>query len=428
MRAVTALLLAFLSLTPVARAAFHVMQVEEIIGSLNGNTSAQAIQLRMRSSGQNQVQFSSVWAWDAAGLNRVLLFDIGTSVTNSASGARILLASSAFTSTMIAGGASTFTPDFTLASNIPFPYLNAGRLTFEDDSGNTATAGTIYWSVAWGGASYTGSVTGSTQNDADGNFGKFGLGLREPGIFAPGLIFTGAATAASTNNAADYAYTTGSTPGSVTVTKNSGTAFTVVPEPDSAALLAAGVLGLGAFAFARRRGLGSLQKPLLLLLACAAPLLFATAAETAPKPDRLLLTTTLAAEDFWEHEPAKAWTAGEVTLLEEMAASSESPVIRIRATKLLIDLAGGGRATAKDTPIVAAGFRYLEQHLKDPAIIRFLAAPRMTHYTVSRQTDGSSWFLLETVQSPNSGGLNFRWDAEKKQIELAKSWGSLAEK
>jgi hypothetical protein len=38
-----------------------------------------------------------------------------------------------------------------------------------------------------------------------------------------------------------------------TVTKNDGTAFTVVPEPGSSALLAGGALALVGFAVARRR-------------------------------------------------------------------------------------------------------------------------------------------------------------------------------
>src|SRR4051794_10041584 len=235
MRFVVTLLLASVALASSARASFHVMQVEQIIGSLNGNTSAQAIQLRLRAAGQSQVSNARLWAWDANGQNRVLLLDIASNVSNGFAGDRILLTTSGFTSTMIAGGAATFVPDFTLANNIPFTYLNAGRITFEDDSG------TIYWSVAWGGASYTGSVTGVTQNDADGNFGKFGSAL--PGGFR-GFVFTGAATAVSTNNAADYAISGSPT----TVTKNNGTTFTVVPEPSGIVLLAASALGLGALA------------------------------------------------------------------------------------------------------------------------------------------------------------------------------------
>ncbi len=227
-----AVLLAVIGLQAQAWAAFHVMQVEQVL-SLNGNPGAQAIQLRLRSAGQNLVANSKLWAWNATGTGRVLVLDIASNASNSASGARILFATSAFTSAMIGAGVTTFTPDFTLANAIPAGYLAAGRLTFEDDGGSVATAGTIYWSVSWGGAAYTGSNTGSTQNDADGNFGPpYALGLPTTG--AHGIRFTGTSSAPSTTNAANYALA--SNP--ATVTKNNGTAFTIpsqltVPDPGS---------------------------------------------------------------------------------------------------------------------------------------------------------------------------------------------------
>lgn len=203
--------------------AFHVMQIEQVIGGLNGNSSAQAIQLRLRSLGQNQVQFASLWAADAAGANRILLLNIASPVSNSAAGAHILLTTSAFNSAMIAGGATTFTSDFTLSNSIPSSYLNAGRLTFEDDGGSTASPGTIYWSLSWGGSSYTGSNTGDFTNDSNGNFGPaFGSAL--PTSILQGVNFTGTAAAGSNTNLADYAFTASP----ATVTKNSGTSFTVV--------------------------------------------------------------------------------------------------------------------------------------------------------------------------------------------------------
>src|SRR4051794_29871869 len=119
MRFLPGLFLAVAAFVPSAHAAFHVMQVEEVIGSINGNTSAQAIQLRLRSGGQSVVSNAKLWAWDANGANRVLLLDITTNVSNSAAGARILLTTSGFTSAMVSGGATAFVPDFTLANNIP---------------------------------------------------------------------------------------------------------------------------------------------------------------------------------------------------------------------------------------------------------------------------------------------------------------------
>jgi hypothetical protein len=250
------ILLTFAFVAASSPAAFHVMQIEEIIGSINGNTSAQAIQLRLRNSGQNLVSNAKLWAWDATGSNRVLLLDIASNVTNSASGARILLATSGFDSTMIAGGATTFSPDFVLANIIPSTYLTAGRITFEDDGGSPTTAGTIYWSVSWGGGSYTGGTTGSTTNDTDGDFGPAESSPLArgslAGSFSPGLLFTGAAGALSTNNLADYAPVNVAY-GGATVTRNNGASFAVVPEPGSTALIGAGALFLGGFAYFRRR-------------------------------------------------------------------------------------------------------------------------------------------------------------------------------
>ncbi len=208
-------------LASTAFATFHLMQIEQVIGSVNGNTSAQAIQLRMRSPGQNFVSQASVWAADAAGGNRVLLLNIASDVTVSTSGSRILLATSAFTTAMQASQPS-FTPDFTLATPIPASYLAAGRLTFEQDGGTVATPGTIIWSLSWGGSSYTGSNIGSTNNDVDGNFGPpFGSAL--PSTGGKGVLFSGAATAASTTNLANYVFSADP----ATVSKNNGTSFSL---------------------------------------------------------------------------------------------------------------------------------------------------------------------------------------------------------
>jgi hypothetical protein len=201
-----------------ALGAFHVMQIEQVIGGVNGDTSAQAIQLRMRSAGQSVVSLASLWAADATGANRVLLLNINSNVTNSATGSRVLLTTSGFAN-YIAG---SFTPDFTLTNPIPSSYLSAGRLTFEDDGGNASTPGTIYWSLSWGGAGYTGPTTGDPTNDSNSNFGpSFGSALTSLNLQS--LIFSGAATAGSTSNSADYALS--SSP--ATFTKNSGAAFSL---------------------------------------------------------------------------------------------------------------------------------------------------------------------------------------------------------
>lgn len=195
---------------------FHLMQIEQVIGGVNGDTSKQAIQLRMRSSFQNLVSFSRIRAFDAAGNNPVLVIDMTTDVANFSSGDRVLITSAGFA----ASTTPACVPDFVMANPIPASYMTAGRLTFEDDGG------TIYWSLSWGGAGYTGSTTGALTNDGDGNFGP-SFGGPCPSTTTQAVRFTGTAAAASTTNLADYALTTGA----AVFTNNARNTFTVVAGP-----------------------------------------------------------------------------------------------------------------------------------------------------------------------------------------------------
>lgn len=180
-----------------AEASFHFMQIEQVIGGVNGDTSAQAIQLRMRSVGQNLVAQSRMRVFDATGSNPILLIDMTTNVVSGA-GRRILIASPNFS--LYSSPAAV--PDFTMTNLIPPSYLAAGSLTFEDD------IGTVYWRLSWGGAGYTGSHAGSFANDSDGNFGP-GVSFPLPSTSLQALQFTGASNALSTNNAAQYVVTAG---------------------------------------------------------------------------------------------------------------------------------------------------------------------------------------------------------------------------
>lgn len=179
-----------------ASAVFHLMQIEQVIGGVCGDATIQAVQLRMRASNQNLVAGTRLVAYDAEGANPVVLVTFPDDVANGAAGARILSISSEY------GSQYGPSPDFTLTNLIPASYLPAGRLTFED------SGGLIYWSLAWGGAAYTGPTTGEIDNDDDGDFGPPWDG-QLPSSSGRALQFQGAFGDLSTTNAADYALTAG---------------------------------------------------------------------------------------------------------------------------------------------------------------------------------------------------------------------------
>ena len=206
-------LAAFLTLSALAApafASFHLMQIEEAAGGMCDHTDQQAVQLRMRSGGQNLVSGKQLVAYDANGANPVVLITFPSNVATATAGSRILVASSTFAS------AQGITPDFVMTNTIPASYLPAGRLAFQ-------SSGSILWSLSWGGAAYTGSTTGTLDNDADGIFGPSWPGAL-PSDTDLALLFPGAASALSTNNAADYSLS----PGEAIFTRNNGSAFMVV--------------------------------------------------------------------------------------------------------------------------------------------------------------------------------------------------------
>ncbi|MEK6642841.1 MAG: thrombospondin type 3 repeat-containing protein [Planctomycetota bacterium] len=129
-------------------------------------------------------------------MNPIVIIDFATNVTNDSQGDRIFIVSTNMGEVVVPPLSTTGATDFTMTNLIPPTYFAAGSLTFEDDSG------LVYWRVSWGGGGYTGSTTGSTTNDADGNFGVFPNALPTTG--AQSLKFTGASSAQSTTNAADY--------------------------------------------------------------------------------------------------------------------------------------------------------------------------------------------------------------------------------
>jgi len=190
-------------------ASFHLMQIEQVIGGVNGDKTAQAVQLRMRSTPENLVSGCQLIAFDAAGNNPITLATFSSGVSNGAVGSRILITTASFAS----HETSPITSDFTMTA-IPASYLAAGRLAYLNPA---FLSGGILWSVSWGGASYTGPNTGLIVNDADGNFAPPFAGVLPSGSTSA-LLFPGLASALSTNNAADYMVTAGT----ATFTNNAG--------------------------------------------------------------------------------------------------------------------------------------------------------------------------------------------------------------
>jgi len=196
-----------------AYATFHNMQIEQVIGGVDGDNTVQAIQLRMRSSFQNLVQNSRLVAWDAAGANPVVISTPASSVPNQGAGVRVLIASASFASAT----SPAASPDFTMDNLIPASYLAAGSLTFENSAGSI-----VYWRLSFGGGSYTGSNSGSTTNDLDGDFGPPFAGPL-PSSDTQAVRFQGSGTAMSTTNEADYSLTGGD----AVFRNNAGQSFTV---------------------------------------------------------------------------------------------------------------------------------------------------------------------------------------------------------
>ncbi len=204
--------------TSPAGAAFHLIQIEQVIGGVNGDTTAQAVQLRTRvMSTETVMSAAKLWVRDAAGENPILLIDFMSDVANGELGARILIASENFLNYLD----PSITPDFTMTSLIPESYLAAGTLTFEDNAGNL-----IVWRLCWGGDNYTGPTDASTFNDADGDVAPPWTGsLPADGLQA--VQFQGAAGDLSTTNADDYALTKGA----AVFTNNAGDSATVTAPP-----------------------------------------------------------------------------------------------------------------------------------------------------------------------------------------------------
>jgi hypothetical protein len=199
-----------------AAAAQEQLQIEQVIGGIEGVPTAQAIQLRMRHNNQGGVSAMRIRAWDATGSNPIVVVDFTTNVPNGTLGNRVLVATSNFTQVTN----PAVVRDFTITNVIPPSYLPAGSLTYESD------AGVVAWRLSWGGAAYTGPHNGSVVNDPDGNFGPAWPGPL-PSSSLQSLRYLGNTVDGSTSNAADYALSQGA----AVLTNNGGGSTTVSGWP-----------------------------------------------------------------------------------------------------------------------------------------------------------------------------------------------------
>lgn len=218
---VVAVTLSLWAAAPASRclASYHFMQIEKIVAGVNGDTSAQAVQLRMRVASQGQLDRGKLVAFDAAGENPVVIIDFQNTVRNASAGDRILVN----TISMRAYTDPPAVETFTMERPIPDSYLAAGSLIFVNDEETL-----VVWRISWGGAAYTGSTAGAMTNDEDREFGPPIDGpLPIDGLQV--LEFLGDFDAKSTSNVADYQLS--AEPG--TLTNNSAETFTlIVPDCD----------------------------------------------------------------------------------------------------------------------------------------------------------------------------------------------------
>ena len=237
-----------LSAAPIpAHAAFHLMQIDQVIGGVAGDTTAQAVQLRMRNAGQNFLNGSAqLIVRDATGANPVTLSTFPVPNPTGGTCLAILLATPSFA----AKTSPTAVANYTMTA-IPSSYLAGGSLTFE-----TLGGATTLWRLSWG--TYSGSATVATvasgYNDDDGTAAP-NAGGSLPSSGTAALHFTPGCPTASTTNASQYASVA-----PAVFTNNGGASFTVQAPPAVPGLpgrshwllptlLGAGVLG---FAVLRR--------------------------------------------------------------------------------------------------------------------------------------------------------------------------------
>jgi hypothetical protein len=156
-------------------------------------------------------------------------------------------------------------------------------------------------------------------------------------------------------------------------------------------------------------------------------------AQEQPTPARQILT----AKDFWETTGQKNDHVFDEAVqgeLRNIALDEQSkPELRLRAGKLLCDLAGHTRLSTEfpakhAARAMTAGMKYLEANLADATVRKFAPQLGFTHLAISQKsTDAEGmWFLIESVEPARNGGLNLRVDPTTWKVTQVEHWGKIA--
>ena len=109
---------------------FHFMQIEQVIGGVYGDTTAQAIQLRMRTTFQEFVSQGRLRVWDAGGLNPVMVINFGSDVDFGACGRRVLITSPNFNSLTTPSSSPSLVGTYVFGDFAQMFVLPSGNLYF----------------------------------------------------------------------------------------------------------------------------------------------------------------------------------------------------------------------------------------------------------------------------------------------------------
>src|SRR5688572_24149161 len=105
-----------------ASQAFHLVEINKLMVGYNGNTSIQAIELKLISSGENFVGGAFITVYDSLANPVTTIGTFPGNVANGLAGDRILCATAAFAS------AFSITPDLVISPGIP---AVTGQVSFE---------------------------------------------------------------------------------------------------------------------------------------------------------------------------------------------------------------------------------------------------------------------------------------------------------